>query len=98
MSKFTCDLPKNTDNTPIISAGDHLPVIKVMGLGLISVNASVSTIKTSLTATPSSTTGGNNGGYKLLLTGTGFPSSKLEITFKLCDQIATILTLTNIMA
>ena len=98
LSSFTCDLPKNTDNTPIISAGDHLPVVKVNRLGLIDIDSSVNPISVDLTATPSITSGGNNGGYTLTLTGTGYPSEKSEITFELCDQTATIITLTNIKA
>jgi hypothetical protein len=32
-SSFTCDLPINTDNTPILVAGTYLPSVTVLNLG-----------------------------------------------------------------
>ena len=32
-ASFTCDLAKNTDNSPIIRAGDHNVVVTVAGEG-----------------------------------------------------------------
>lgn len=76
LNNFTCDLPKNTDNTPILSAGNHYPVVTVKNIGTINidmtvVNPIISTFDLT-SSTPS--TSGNNGGYPITIIGTGFPS------------------------
>lgn len=76
LSNFTCDLPKNTDNTPIISAGSHYPIVTVKNIGTIEIDMmSVLPIISTFDLTSSTTTtGGNNGGYPITILGTGFPS------------------------
>lgn len=74
MTSFTCSLPKNTDNTPMLTAGTHYPVIKIDPLGYASIDMSIPaiTVPFALThVTPSS--GSANGGYDVTLVGTGFP-------------------------
>jgi len=41
------------------------------------------------------TTGGNNGGYILILSGSGFSLDKSQVTIQICGNFATIRTLTN---
>ena len=82
LSSFTCILPQNTDNSPIIKAGDHFPVVLIDGLGYILMEAGVVAHTQPFTVsslTPS--TGGTNGGYAISVAGSGFPSKQSEIFF-----------------
>ncbi len=44
------------------------------------------------------TTGGTNGGYGLLLKGTGFPTNMEDVTVNICGVKATLLSVSNIEA
>lgn len=64
MTSFTCTLPQNFDNTPIMRAGDHMPVVKINPIGLVKIDAAVTAISKSFTITSiDQPTGGLNGGY-----------------------------------
>lgn len=74
LANFTCDLPKNTDNTPILSAGSHYPVVTIKGMGTADRDALVAAIIVNFDLTSSNpSTGGNNGGYSIVIAGVGFP-------------------------
>ena len=99
MTSFTCILPKNSDNTPILTAGSHYPVIKIDPIGYASIDKSINSITVAFaltSVTPSS--GRANGGYDVTIVGTGFPQNAKDITFKVCDQLCTIKSLTNVGA
>lgn len=99
MTSFTCDLPQNSDNTPILTAGDHLPAVIVSPLGLVSIDPTVNPITIGLTlSSVTDPSGGVNGGYEVTVVGTGFPSDTTEIVFTLCSQKCTINSLNNIEA
>jgi hypothetical protein len=64
LASFTCKLPKNLDNTPVLTAGDYLPVVTAKNIGTIDYAANLALINIPLTLTsifPAN--GGNNGGY-----------------------------------
>jgi hypothetical protein len=99
VDSFTCDLPKNADNTPILTAGSYYPQVTISQLGLVSIDPTVNPIAIDLLLNaPSTTTGGVNGGYQITLTGSGFPSNPTQITFTLCSQLCTIISLNNVAA
>jgi hypothetical protein len=99
ITNFNCQLPintDNTDNTPIIRAGVITPEIYVTSLGYISLNTTPPiTVPLVLTAL-SITTGGNNGGYLVNLTGKGFPLLASQVTINVCNKSATINSINNI--
>lgn len=41
MTSFTCDLPKNADDSPQIRAGDYFPLVFIAGTGTILMESSV---------------------------------------------------------
>ena len=99
VNSFTCDLPTNSDNTPIITAGSHYPQVTISQLGFVSIDPSVNPITIDLNLTAiSASTGGVNGGYSVTITGTGFPSSTDQITFSVCSQNSTVSSVNNIQA
>ncbi len=64
MIDFNCTLPKNVDNTPIITAGTHVPTVIISPVGLVSINPSLTPITVNLAMSSVTTSsGGNNGGY-----------------------------------
>ncbi len=38
VDSFTCELPTNSDATPILTAGSHYPVVTISGLGIVSID------------------------------------------------------------
>jgi hypothetical protein len=77
MLSFTCKLPKNTDNTPILTAGSHLPKVTISPVGIVSNNPSLSPITINLLMSSVTTSsGGNNGGYEVTIVGQGFTTDK----------------------
>ena len=45
LASFKCQLPVNTDNSPVISAGDHFPVIFAKDIGILGFDPAVIAIK-----------------------------------------------------
>ena len=97
LASLTCALSTNTDSTPILVAGDVVPVVNVGTYGIAGLASGVSALSIPLTtSTLSVTTGGNNGGYLISLTGTGFPLDKSKILIEVCSNNATIKSVSNI--
>lgn len=99
ISNFQCQLPINSDSTPTIQAGSYTPVVNINQVGLVNILPAVQPINFPLTLTSLNiTSGGSNGGYGLLLTGTGFPSDLSTATITICNQNALIQSINNINA
>ncbi len=99
MTSFTCTLPSNPDNTPILTAGSHYPVIKIDPIGYASIGQSITAITVAIALTSvNPNNGSTNGGYDVTIVGTGFPQNAKDITFKVCNQLCTIKSLTNVEA
>jgi hypothetical protein len=99
LSSFTCQLPTNSDGTANVSAGSYLPVVTNTYTGSVPLVSSIVPFNFPLTLTSLSlASGGDNGGYVLTLTGTGFPTNIQSATIDICGQQATISTITNINA
>eukprot|EP00919_Chromeraceae_sp_WS-2016_P042424 GHVR01101009.1.p1 GENE.GHVR01101009.1~~GHVR01101009.1.p1 ORF type:complete len:142 (-),score=7.56 GHVR01101009.1:8247-8672(-) len=63
LAGFTCQLTNNTDGTPILCAGDHMPSVMVKDIGKIQPSSSVTAVNVPLTVTSiTPNTGGKNGG------------------------------------
>ena len=76
LASFTCQLPINTDNSPIISAGSHFPVVIAKNIGTLGIDSAVTPINVTFSFTnATAATGANNGGYTISVNGKGFPSS-----------------------
>ena len=87
----------NTDGTPILVAGLVTPLIVVSQYGIAGLANGVSPLDIPLGCNSLSvTSGGNNGGYLISLTGTGFPLDKKMMEIKVCNNSATINTISNI--
>lgn len=97
-SSFQCQLPVNTDSTATIDAGNHLPVISIKNIGLVSKDPSVNSLPFPLSLTsvgPDS--GTSNGGYTVLLSGVGFPvNSKSPVTVTICNITQSFSSFSNI--
>lgn len=64
MTGFDCTLPKNSDNTPILTAGSHIPRVIISPVGLVSTVSTLTPITVNLVMSSVTTSsGGNNGGY-----------------------------------
>jgi hypothetical protein len=99
MVSFTCDLPKNSDDTPILTAGSHYPVVRVNPVGLVSLDPAINPIIIGLALTSvTSSSGGLNGGYEVTVSGKGFPQTTSQIDFTLCSKKCTLNSLNNIEA
>jgi hypothetical protein len=62
-TNFNCKLLTNTDGTPILSAGTHLPVVNLASLGTLSYGPNVTAITANLVLTSvASSSGLSNGG------------------------------------
>ena len=94
---LTCTMEANTDGTPILVAGLVTPLIVVSQYGIAGLANGVSPLDIPLGCNSLSvTSGGNNGGYLISLTGTGFPLDKKLMEIKVCNNSATINTISNI--
>lgn len=92
----TCTLPTNTDGTPIIVAGDHIPIVHFKDTGYADTSAcSAETITFTLTSLDI-TSGPINGGLDVVLTGTGFPLNKQDLSITFDANEATISSVSNI--
>lgn len=99
LAALTCTMNKNSDNTAILVAGSVTPIVKVGTFGIAGLASGVAPLNIPLTTTGLSvTTGGNNGGYLITLTGTGFPLDKTKMSIEVCAKKATIQSITNINA
>ena len=97
LASLTCAMTTNTDSTAILVAGDVLPVVKVGTYGIAGLASGVSALSVFLTTSALSvTSGGNNGGYLISLTGAGFPLDKNKISIEVCSNSATIQSISNI--
>jgi len=99
ISNFQCQLPINSDSTPTMTSGSFLPVVTVKQVGQVSVNTSITAFDFPLSLTSlNSTSGPSNGGYEILLKGTGFPLDISKAYVTICGKNATIETINNIVA
>lgn len=97
IGSLTCTMTANTDGTPILIAGNVVPLIYVKPLGIAALGSSASALSVSLaTSSLSPSTGGNNGGYLITLAGTGFPLDKTLVTVSVCGSNAVIHSINNI--
>jgi len=97
LSSLTCTLQLNNGSTtPILLAGNLIPLIYIKLIGFIQLANGVNPILIPLIATSlSTTTGGNNGGYLVTLNGQGFPLQASQASILVCSNIATIKSITN---
>jgi len=99
MVSFTCELPRNSDNTPTITAGNHYPTVMIESLGYVSINSNVNPIIKNLDLLAvTNSSGGLNGGYEVTIDAIGLPLKPSEITFTICSQTCTITSISNIQA
>lgn len=71
---FTCDLPINVDNTPILVAGSYFPSVTLSNIGELLIDPGVNPIIIPFYFTSiSNAIGGLNGGYEVTIVGKGFP-------------------------
>ncbi len=96
MISFTCDLPLNTDGSPMLIAGDYYPIIYINSIGFIQPMANVTKITVVITITtvyPS--TINNNGGNIITIQGSGFSTNVLDSTVVIDGVNTQILSATN---
>ena len=97
LASLTCSLSKNSDNSPTLVAGTFFPAVYINPSGYAAIASGVNAIPVSLvTSGLSVSSGGNNGGYYNVLTGSGFPLDKSKITITVCGNTATIINSNNI--
>jgi hypothetical protein len=64
---------------------------------LVTIDPAVSPIVMGLTLTAvTNSSGGVNGGYEVIVDGTGFPVKSTDVTFTMCAQTCSITSLNNI--
>lgn len=97
-ASFSCTLPQNTDNTPILRAGNHHTLLKVKDHGVVLPANGVAPIAGTLSLdllTPNN--GPANGGTTIVIGGKAFPLDKAAITsLTLCGVSPTITAINNI--
>lgn len=99
LSALTCTLRTNTDGTATLVTGSITPIVIVGTYGIAGLASGVPPLSIPLVATSLSlATGGNNGGYVISLNGKGFPLDKSKMTIRLCNNQATISSISNIKA
>ena len=76
ISSFTCQLEQNSDSTAQVPTGSYMPIATISSFGQVPSDPSVTPFIFPLALTSLSiTSGGTNGGYSMVLSGTGFPLS-----------------------
>lgn len=84
-TSFNCQLPVNTDNSPVLRAGDYNVELFLMEVGYINIQAGVNPMNYALAITSvTQSSGGTNGGYPITLDGHGFPSTAVGAIITLC--------------
>ena len=97
IASLTCTMTANTDGSPTLVAGDVTPLVHLKQYGIAGLASGVSPLSVPLLADSlSSTSGGNNGGYLVTLTGSGFPLDPTKMTIEMCQKQATVKSSTNI--
>ena len=87
IDRFTCSLPSNVDNTPVIPSGTYPVVVNVKQVGKVAHAPAVNPFSFPLILTNlNRLNGGQNGGYDLILTGTGFPTDINQAKITICGQ------------
>jgi hypothetical protein len=96
ISALTCSLQTNSDGSPILIAGELIPIVYINPYGIAGPGSGVSPINVPLIAKSLSvSTGGNNGGLLTTLAGSGFPLDKTQISITICGNLATISSISN---
>lgn len=92
-------MPKNSDNTATMEIGTYPVVVTVNQVGKVAHDPAVNPFNFPLTLTSlDKQNGGQNGGYNLTLTGTGYPMDITKAKISICGKLATILSINNIEA
>ena len=92
-----CDLQNNTDNTPILVAGQLIPTVYITPYGLVGLASNTTAPNVPLVATSLSVaSAGNNGGVLVSILGKGFPLDKSLMQISICNNLATIKAITNL--
>jgi hypothetical protein len=96
ITALECALPTNLDGTPILTAGSITPIVSIANVGIAQITTGVVPPATALTATlVSPSTGGNNGGIEVTITGNGYPNDIKKVTVTICSKNALISSVTN---
>lgn len=96
-ASFTCTLPTNSNNSPKVRAGNHDVEVFVAGSGVVGIDAGVAKLFYDLTLSSlSSSSGGINGGYPIIISGAGFPSDVSQAAVTLCGKNALVTSTNNI--
>lgn len=93
---FSCSLPTAGSGELLLQAGSHNVEVFIEGTGYLGIQSGVSPIVYDLivnSASPS--TGGENGGYVVSVTGAGFPDSVSDLSVSLCGVQAQIIGVYN---
>lgn len=99
ISNFQCQLPTNSDSTPTMPAGSYVPEVSIDGVGMVPALPAVVPFDFPFRLNSLNiTSGGTNGGYNLLLSGTGFPLNLQDAKVSICGVEATITSINNIQA
>jgi hypothetical protein len=99
LASLSCYLQNNTDNSPILIAGDLTPIVSIPTYGIAGLASNVSALSIPLVVSSLSlSSGGNNGGILVSVLGQGFPLQKSLITITVCGNNATINSISNIQA
>jgi len=92
LSNLSCTLTNNEANKPALVAGTLNPYVFISGFGVVSLASGVTAPTIPLTATSiTPATGGNNGGYAAVISGSGFPLDPNLLSITLCSQKPTIM-------
>ena len=80
INALTCAMSTNSDGSATLVAGDVTPLVYLNQYGIAGLATGVNPLSIPLnTDSLSSTSGGNNGGYLITLTGSGFPLDSTKI-------------------
>lgn len=97
IASLTCTMTANSNGSPTLVAGDVTPLVYLKQYGIAGLASGVNPLSVPLLASSlSSTSGGNNGGYLVTLTGSGFPLDPTKITIEMCQKQATVKSSNNI--
>jgi hypothetical protein len=79
-----------------LRAGALTPTVYISPYGIIALANGINPITIPLIAKSLSvSTGGNNGGFRTTLTGSGFPLDQTQASITVCGNLATITSITN---